>query len=183
MAAWRAGDEDAAFVAFDCLARYTGDAPNGLVDAARLGRDLTDPTRTPQEMADQFFDLFPGRVVHIFNLHRGEVATELPSADRHGERGHAMTPLDPPTMTWLVHNDLFASAFRALQRGDLEEADQVFTEFLQRTKDEPSTSLRATVMLASRAIESHRSTHRNEPTQDRLLSQVLNSVKDCARSG
>jgi hypothetical protein len=87
VAALRAGDEDHAFAVFDCLADYTGEAPAGLVDAARLGRDLTDPSRTPQELADQFFALFPGRVVHIFDVHRGEGATELPPDNRHGERG------------------------------------------------------------------------------------------------
>jgi hypothetical protein len=43
----------------------------------------------------------------------GEPANEVfGEADR-----PTVMPLDPPTMAWLVRNDLFASAFRLLERG------------------------------------------------------------------
>ena len=88
---------------------------------------------------------------------RGEGATELPSASRHGERRQATMPFDPPTMDWLTRNDLFTTAFRYLEQGELDEADRAFAEFLERTKDDPSRSFRATAMLARNAIASRQS--------------------------
>ena len=73
-----ARNDEEAFRIFDFLSRYTGDAPPGLVDGARLGRDLVDPDLSPTQNATQFFDLFPGRIVHIYDAHQGLRSSELP---------------------------------------------------------------------------------------------------------
>lgn len=179
--ALQAGEERDAFAAFDCLAGYTGDAPDGLVAAAALGRELTDPDRTPEERADQFFDLFPGRVAHVFDAH-ADGGSEGPDRDPDpAERGQAVMTLDPPTTAWLVRNDLFAAAFRSLERGDLGQADRAFAEFLDRTADDPSAALRATVMLARAAIDAARSGNPCRPDPGHIVSQCVVSVIQARR--
>lgn len=177
----RTGDDEAAFRIFDRLSRYEGEAPPGLVDGAKLGRDLLDPDLTPTEKADQFFDLFPGRIIHIYNADQGDEPAGLSPPDDRDEPARSVLPLDQPTMTWLTCNDLFTSAFRSLERGDLEEADRVFAEFLERTKDDPSASLRATVMLARNAIEAQRSSRESATEPEQVISRCLHSLLSSSR--
>src|SRR5262249_19515495 len=113
---------------------------------------------------------------------RGEGATELPSASRHGERRQATMPFDPPTMDWLTRNDLFTTAFRYLEQGELDEADRAFVEFLERTKEDPSRSLRATAMLARNAIASRQSAPASEPAPQQFIVPLIDAVLDSARS-
>lgn len=179
--AMRADEEGDAFRIFDRLADYTGEAPDGLVDAAKLGRVLLDPDLTPKEKADQFFDLFPGQIIHIYNADQGDGVMGSLSPDSYGEPGRAVMSLDPPTMAWLTYNDLFTSAFRSLERGDLDQADQAFAEFLDRTTDDPSACLRATAMLARAAIDASRSNEARRPEPDHIISQCVTSVIQARR--
>jgi hypothetical protein len=81
--------------------------------------------------------------------------TREPANEVFGEAGRpTVMPLDPPKMDWLTGNDLFTTAFRYLEQGELDEAHWAFAEFLERTKEDPSRSLRATAMLARNGIAS-----------------------------
>jgi hypothetical protein len=92
---------------------------------------------------------------------RGEGATELPPASRHG--------------------DLFTTAFRYLEHGELDEAERAFAEFLARTKEDPSRSLRATAMLARNAIASRQSAPACEPAPQQFIAPLIDAVLDSAR--
>jgi hypothetical protein len=73
-----ARNDEEAFRIFDYLSRYAGDAPPGLADGARLARDFVDPDLSPTQKATQFFDLFPGRIVHIYDARQGLRSSESP---------------------------------------------------------------------------------------------------------
>jgi hypothetical protein len=47
-------------------------------------------------------------------------------------------PLDPLTMDWLTRNDLFTTAFRYLEQGELDEADWWLHPPWNRRKSRPS---------------------------------------------
>jgi hypothetical protein len=70
------GNDEEAFRILDYLSRYEGDALTGLVDGARIVRDFVDPNVSPTQKAKRFFDLFPGRIVHIYDAHQGLRSSE-----------------------------------------------------------------------------------------------------------
>jgi hypothetical protein len=106
-----------------------GDAPPGLADGARLARDFVDPDLSPTQKTTQFFDLFPGRIVHIYDAHQGLGSSELPDMGE-DESARMDGPPDLARLSRLSDNELFAFAFPSLERGDLDEANQIFAEFL-----------------------------------------------------
>ncbi len=168
-------NDEEAFRIFDYLSRYEGEAPPGLVDGARLGRDFVDPDLSPTEKANQFFDLFPGRIIHVYDADQGLESGEPPDGDE-GELATMDEPADVARLSWLSNDELFAFAFHSLERGDLEAADHVLALFLERTQEEPATPLRATAMLARNVINAEASRRDELPKPDRIMTQCIEAI-------
>lgn len=181
MAASESGDRELAYNIFKRLADYNGEGPSELRGSARKLRDFYAPDASPEARARMIRREMPAHFYSI-DIKKGTVAHWKESRDReHAGSGRATLQLDPPTLAWIVENDLIASAFRAFERGDLDEADRIFADFLLRTKEAPSTALRATAMLARQAIAAKRSEVR-EVKPDEITMPYLRSFIDLTDS-
>ena len=143
----------------------------------RLGTINDDAEqKKPKRNKDSLSPLF--RKLLVVRPPDADIQTRLHLDPETGEGLEGILPYlhqETVSMQQLVANDLFASGFRALERGRYAEARRLFDEYLNRT-DELGPGLRGPCILAKEILDCRALEGDPSPPPEEVVGQLIDRI-------